>query len=187
MYIPPKPGRLATGAYSSESPIKGEVFKGNVRTQTSDLPVVGGLAMPNDRRLTVYASPMIKHFDTATLPVRPAIVTYYNVNNYTPATLPEIQPHTRTRLMHPGKMRPIVKDPQIGKKSNTPFHPQAQPVARIPRFRTERETAQLSRVSFPSFNNLWNNPNNSFYHGEAQVGSGRIGRGRWNTTKESAV
>lgn len=186
MLIPPKAGRLATGAYEKYSPITGKVFRPNNQAQVSTLPTGPG-GISTKPSTAILASPLVNHFNTGTIRKVPAAVSFNNMFLFSPANKPRVQPQMRSILPNK-KETPIVKRVAgPSPTSNTPFHPKPEQMRKAPRFRSEISTERLSIPSFSSVNNLWGDPNNSFYLNQQQIGSDRVGRGRWGTIKQGAV
>lgn len=190
MQVPVKTGRLCTGAYLRYSPIaqpENGVFQRNNDSQTSSLPVgPGGVSTKPDP--IVWRSPIAHHFDVATIPKQDAKVYLDNLHSYGPDSKPRIQPQLRTALPM-RKKRPVVYMSNGGSPnlpSDSAFHPINRP-APIAKIRTERSGERHEAASFTSHSNMWYDANNSFYRDQPQVGSDRVGRGRWHVVDQGVV
>jgi hypothetical protein len=187
MNIAPKAGRLATGAYTPESPIKGDRW--GQRQDPNMLPaVVGGIRMPDDRTATVYGNPLSGSFNTATQPVL-APTTTNNMIIFHPDNVPEIGPHERGTFFKAKAFIPVEKT-QFGasaEPSDTAFHrvPVVRNAPPIPQ--SAKAGERTSALSFTSRGNNWFDPNNSFLQGVAQAATGNKGVGRWGTVKRGVV
>lgn len=196
--IKPKAGRLATGAYRARSPIGGHPFPASPVTDDT-LQVQGGLVMPSDRTATVYKNPNSNFKDTAThqnttavmqVAANPTHLTETLVNDGDQHSVPEIMPHERGKFF-PNKVTPVNKT-QFGadgkKDANTAFHPKKTDVVERSQPVSAMAIAENEFLpSFPSNNNLWVDPNNSFLRNRANPLGNGSGSGRWETTKRSVV
>lgn len=183
--VPPKPGRLATGSYGSASPIRGSVFGDRPRDNAS-LMDSGGLAMKNDRTATIYNGSMSDYHNTATQREDPALTA-----DLVPiAHAPNIQPQERGTFFQK-KIFPVDNMKFGGSKtdpSDTTFHPMPERKIRSVTGKSAHDGAHVSTVSFPSHNNLWSDPHNSFIGGRTTAGNpGNVGVGRWALAKKGAA
>lgn len=188
MHIPVKAGRLATGAYSSRSPISGSVF-GNRPRDVSPFPEGQGLQMDEDRTATIYASPIADNHNVATQrTLAPRVIFYSQEVPVTAA--PSIQPQDRGTFFRRSLLKP-VNMVFGGSKDNPPdnaFHLKPEKKLPVPILRSAIDGAHVEAVSFPSRNNLWYDQNNSFLQGRATAGNpDRPGVGRWNIVKKGVV
>lgn len=194
MYIKPKAGRLASGAYSTNSPIKGDPFPHRgapVNPAPSGGPFGSptNLAMPNNRVTTPAENPLDTMRNTATQKAEPAL-TQVGLKQISPTgTVPLIQPQEKGTFFN-RKVVPVDKT-QFGAttsgKANTPFHPQPQTVVPQSAPKSSVYSERLNPPSFFSTGNLWGDKNNSFISGVASPGTGKVGVGRWQITKRGAV
>lgn len=185
MQIPPKAGRLATGAFGT-FPIDGDCFP--TQSQPSLQPAnVGGLVMPNDRTLTIYGHPFSTQRNVTRQRDLAAITSFENVVLLSPEHVPLIQPHERGRFFM-SKPTPIDKT-QFGatgeKSSDTSFHPQKKVVNPPSQPRSAKAGERTAASSFPTNGNNWYDPNNSFVGGI--VTPAGHGVGRWGITKKGVV
>lgn len=187
--VPPKAGRLATGSYVANSPIKGDPF-GFTPDHVKQGHVQGGLAMPGDRKTTIYTSPLVTYHDTATQAEIKPRASIGNAKMVSPfGHVPEIQPHERNIL---GMGRVIIPESktQFGEStSDTAFHPQAKLVHTRVMPQSARDTSKnFDLTSFVSRNNNWSDPNNSFVRGTTTPANpGSHGAGRWSFAKKGAA
>lgn len=207
----PKAGRLATGSYSMESPIKGgdqfpppSDYKPKTQQRGTGLPGRSNLVMPQDRiNGTAQEGHVIgTQRNTATQPFRPNVqtkagsqntqldnnITYKGIHGGRNIIL---MPHEKPTFFL-RKPQPIVKT-QFGASKNDPadtaFHPIIKPVYHPPMNQTPTLGERTAAQSFSSRNNNWYDPNNSFVKGQAQAGGtgNGIGVGRWQTVKRGAA
>jgi hypothetical protein len=78
----------------------------------------------------------------------------------------------------------------VSMPSDTAFQRMPEKVEMKKPARPVREAVKVPRSEQPSFNsrsNLWYDPNNSFSNGRKSTGSGMVGKGRWETTKQSSI
>lgn len=194
--IPVKTGRLCTGAYLRYNPITADP------NDVNNNP--GALNDPGDVKLTAlptgpggintrpdpiaWASPMVDQFNTCTIEKQDASVHLNNLFKYTPKTKPSVSPTLRSALPM-REVKPLVHMAYGGSPnlpSDSAFHPINQP-APIPKINSARAGERQTAPSFESHNNMWWNPNNSFYKDQVQIGSDRVGVPRWQTVKKGAV
>ena len=193
MHIPPKSGRLATGAYERHSPIGGSPF--GTRSNKDVRPAfVGGVNMLDNRQATTFGNPLSDNYDTATMKSVPPTTSFNNVHQVdTLGAVPDIQPTERGSFF---RKRPLVSEStvyktQFGataeKESDTAFHPKPKVVQKRKPLKSAIAGERTSAPSFRSNAHLWGDPNNSFLKGVSQAATNRIGSGRWSTTKRGAV
>ena len=187
--VAPKKARVLTNR---------KVFPVTPRT-ADNLTVQGGLFMPEDRTMTVYRHPNWAQKDTATQQPVTALQQQGGNSTQLVATIPddafgthsvpEIQPHEKGTFFS-RKVVPVQKT-QFGasgdKSSDTAFHPRKKDVQSPPIVASAMMTATKKFLpSFPSNNNLWSDPNNSFLGGRHNTAGQGSGVGRWKTTKVGA-
>lgn len=189
-YAPARPGRLATGAFHTSSPIKGNVFRQSA-SQRIDKATVGGIRMPDNRTTTVYGHPLANNFNTATQ-VDVQAQTSHNGHLSHPSDVLLIQPNERSILGASGRKKVVPTDKrQFGAgtdaKADTPFH--RNPATTVAPSEPPSATAgeRTAAKSFESTVNNWHDPNNSFITGTTSPGTGRTGTGRWQITKKGAA
>jgi hypothetical protein len=197
VHIPVKAGRLATGAYKENSPISGNVFRRS-KDQRLTPATVGGIEMPRNRQSTVYGNPIADNYNTATqVDVAARTPVGYLLIKHTQAVkpasptefVPMVQPHEKGSTLKK-KLIPVDKR-QFGggtdNQADTAFH--LHPEKNLPRPTPVSAVAgeKTKAASFFTFSNLWRDPNNSFYQGVISPGTGRVGVGRWDTTKTGVV
>jgi hypothetical protein len=183
MNIKPKVGRLASGAYSEESPIKGSPFP---TESTGDFSgaVEGGILMNRDRTKTNFRHPFANQFPVA----KSQDISPVTNAGFRPSSEPLIQPHERNVHKSERLASFVTRSGAAGdKQADTPFNPNPKRVIpeTLPKPATIGE--KTNAASFGSFNNLWNDPNNSFLLGQVNVSTGRIGKGRWLVEKKGVV
>lgn len=186
MQVPVKTGRLCTGAYLRYSPIQGSVFEQNDAADTSVLPSIGGLSTKPNPIAT--ASPIANHYNISTQKKVEPKIYLNNLFAFHPSEKPRVQPQMRS-ILPMRKVEPVVHMSNGGSPnmpSDTAFHPINRP-APIPKITSERDGERIDVPSFTSHSNLWYDQNNSFYRNQAQVGSDRVGRGRWHVVDKGAV
>lgn len=188
MDIAPRAGRLGSGAYfDGATPIEGDPF-GDEHRDYSPFEVEGGLKMPDNRTLTLYAHPQQGRRNVTKQEVfAPATIFY--TEQVSVGEAPNIQPHEKGTFF-------ALKHASLGatkfgaagsETSDTAFH--RNPRRELPRPvpRSAIDTAHVFAVSFHSQNNLWGDKNNSFLGGVRSPSTGRIGVGRWNIEKKGVV
>jgi hypothetical protein len=192
------PGRLAAGAPGVKT-YKKDTLISSVYGNPSHGNRPGGLIdkiQQQDPMLTTFGHPFDggDYKSTATLPlVEPA--TNWSGRRFNPwRAVPEIAPYEKTQFLNP-KVTAVVKTQfganKSGKKSDTPFHPQAE--IRLPRSATMSAHATekiVNKTKIPSFEttgNLWGSANHSFIAGKQNSLDGSFGVGRWQTVKRSVV
>lgn len=199
----PKPSRLATSAYTggvspiiSNSPTN--LFG---RSKSFFTPPVGpgGLgrdAGGNKRHGNVNLThPMNTMQPVATKTPEVARVQFHQTYQLPINKVPEIQPHEHGSFFT-SKQFPVVRTvggASKSMKSDTPFHPLKHGDPNKPK-KLPRPTPtsinnneKVKHVSFPSNNNLWSDPNNSYLKGQVNPTTGKVGVGRWQITKRSVV
>jgi hypothetical protein len=193
-------GRLAAGAPGVENYLDGP-FSDRVQRQAhGDRP--GGLIDKKQQinpELTVFAHPFDsgKYRGSATNALQPPKTFWDVINYYNPLTqnVPEIAPHEKGKFFRQ-KVTPIVKSVfganQVGKRSDTAFHPSNNVVVMKPpvantAIATEKMVNRMRPPSFESMGNLWNSANHSFIDGHPNTVAGQVGVGRWHTIKRSVV
>jgi hypothetical protein len=201
--VKPKAGRLATGSYQPISPIHSSnpedgVFLSQPPTGVN-LPLTGGLPMPDDRTQTLYQHPNARLFNTATQVVfRPTTTQAASQNTALVTTFQSSDRTSQVRSIAPyekGKffkhtITPLIKT-QFGadgaKDSNTAFHPHQKKT--IPRSRPSNPVSgeRTATNSFFTRGNIWTDPNNSFMAGKLNATGQGHGSGRWNTIKKGVV
>jgi hypothetical protein len=183
MNIPPKAGRLASGAYSEVSPIKGSPFP-YVPVQQFSGPIEGGVSMIQDRTKTNYRNPLASLRPTA-LATDVAPITNAG---FRPSNEPLIQPHERNSFKQERLASKVTRfGASTDKQADTPFNPQPKRVFPEPRPGSAVTGEKQNVASWGSFQNLWNDANNSFQRGVVSPVSGRVGLGRWDVIKKGVV
>lgn len=183
--VKPKAGRLASGGYTEVSPIKGSVF-GNRPREYVSLSGSGGLKMDNDRAATIYPGALSDYHNTATQEDRPAITA-----DLVPVALaPNIQPQERGTFFR----RKIFAEDNMkfgGSKSDpsdTAFHSLKEVELANTKPRSAVDGAHVSTASFPSLQNIWQDPHNSFVQNRPTAANpSRLGSGRWTVVKRGVV
>lgn len=192
--IPVKAGRLSTPVYSFNglaAPVAsdGDAFRINNSAQASVLPTGPG-GISTKPSTSVYRSPIANHYNVATIRKVEPSVHLDNMHVFHPNAKPQVQPQTKS-ILPMQKVRPVVHMAFGGSPnfaSDSAFHPINQPRP-IPKFKSETPTEKIAKniPGINTHNNLWYGTNQSFYNGQQQIGSDRIGRGRWHVTKQGAV
>lgn len=192
MYIQPKAGRLASGAYGDDpfySPIRGEVFPKETRPDVRPA-TVGGLKMPDNRALTIYGHPLssLRSVSQQTN-LAPLNTIDNNTRFVSPQNNPLVMPHEHGSFFH--RKPTAIDKTQFGatgqKDSDTSFHPKRKVIYAPPVQRSAIAGERTSAASFATRGNNWYDPNNSFVSGASAPGSATQGTGRWNTTKRGVV
>jgi len=148
---------------------------------------------------TQAPNPNFGQFNIQTQPhVVPMRVHGQGAIQYPPSDVPLIMPHERgiigandsRNMTRRSYYRPVMGASTTVVKSDTAFRRTPIKVQKKHKARSATEAVKIPRSAQPSFasnQNLWVDPNNSFYKGRPSVAGTGVGTGRWNVTKEGAA
>lgn len=183
-----KPGRLASGAYLAESPIKGDPFGFSgqpvlTRAYPNNYSTLG--APQTGAPVRYDPHPMETHRDTATLQIQAHTVSW-NTKLYPPDRAIEIAPYERGSFQTRKPFKLVQRTNQARKENpDTPFKPGPKRTPLILHMGRPAPDHSRGTHTFPSFftthTRLHADPNRT------QMRPGTKGAGRWDEIKRGAA